>query len=118
MSAEQTKSLMEKRAELEKQLQSLTDRGDALYTPGRSIISDQPQPIDEQTARLLAGKHLVAEFVAVRRVERGEGGWFSSIERHHVRDRPGLVRGNSDRTGLEGKVGVAERLARMGDFRG
>ena len=50
MSAEQTKSLMEKRAELEKQLQSLTDRGDALYTPGRSIISDQPPPIDEQTA--------------------------------------------------------------------
>jgi len=50
MSAEQTKSLMEKRAELEKQLQSLTDRGDALYTPGRPIISDQPPPIDEQTA--------------------------------------------------------------------
>jgi len=50
MSAEQTKSLMEKRAELEKQLQSLTDRGDALYTPGRSIISDQSPPIDEQTA--------------------------------------------------------------------
>ena len=23
---------------------------DALYTPGRSIISDQPPPIDEQTA--------------------------------------------------------------------
>ena len=29
---------------------SLTDRGDALYTPGRSMISDQPPPIDEQTA--------------------------------------------------------------------
>jgi hypothetical protein len=50
MSAEQTKSLMERRAELEKQLQCLTDRGDALYTPGRSIISDQPPPTDEQTA--------------------------------------------------------------------
>ena len=50
MSAEQTKSLMEKRAELEKQLQCLTDRGDALYTPCRSIISDQPPPIDEQAA--------------------------------------------------------------------
>lgn len=50
MSAEQTKSLMEKRAELEKQLQSLTDRGDALYTPGRSIISGDGRPLDEQTA--------------------------------------------------------------------
>ena len=50
MSAEQTKSLMERRAELEKQLQYLTDRGDARYTPGRSIISDQPPPLDEQTA--------------------------------------------------------------------
>lgn len=49
MSAEQTKSLMEKRAELEKQLQSLTDRGDALYTPGRSIISGDGRPY-EQTA--------------------------------------------------------------------
>ena len=48
MSAEQTKSLMEKRAELEKQLQCLTDRGDV--TPGRSIIPDQPPPLDEQTA--------------------------------------------------------------------
>ena len=25
-------------------------QGDALYTPGRSIISDQPPPLDEQTA--------------------------------------------------------------------
>ena len=49
MSAEQTKSLMEKRTVLEKQLQSLTDREDALYTTGRSIISDQPPLIDEQT---------------------------------------------------------------------
>ena len=50
MSAEQTKSHMEKRTVLEKQLQSLTDREDALYTPCRSIISDQPPLIDEQTA--------------------------------------------------------------------
>ena len=50
MSAEQTKSLMEKRTVLEKQLQSRTDREDALYTPCRSIISDQPPLIDEQTA--------------------------------------------------------------------
>src|SRR5262245_3173812 len=50
MSAEQTKSLMEKPVDLEKQLQSLTDRGGALDAPGRSIISDQPPPIHEQTA--------------------------------------------------------------------
>ena len=50
MSAEQSKSLMEKRAELEKQLQSLTDKGDALYTPGMTMISGGPRPIDEQTA--------------------------------------------------------------------
>ena len=50
MSAEQTKSLMEKRAELEKQLQRLTDRRDALYTPGMTMISGEPRPIDEQGA--------------------------------------------------------------------
>ena len=50
MSAERTTSLMEQWAALEKQLQSLTDRRDGLYTPGRSLISDQPPPIDEQTA--------------------------------------------------------------------
>jgi hypothetical protein len=50
MSAEQTKSLMENRAELEKQLQRLTDRRDALYTPGMTMISGEPRPIDEQRA--------------------------------------------------------------------
>jgi hypothetical protein len=50
MSAEQTKSLMENRAELEKQLQRLSDRRDALYTPGMTMISGEPRPIDEQTA--------------------------------------------------------------------
>jgi hypothetical protein len=50
MSAEQAKSLMEKRAELEKQLQSLTDRGGALYTPGMTMISGEPWQIDEQTS--------------------------------------------------------------------
>ena len=50
MSAEQAKSLMEKRAELEKQLQSLTYRGGALYTPGMTMISGEPWQIDEQTS--------------------------------------------------------------------
>ena len=50
MSAEQSKSLVEQRAELEKQLRSLTDSRDGLYMPGMTVISDQPRPIDEQTA--------------------------------------------------------------------
>ena len=50
MSAEHAKILMEKRAELEKQLQSLTGRGDVLYTPGMTMISGDGAPLDEQTA--------------------------------------------------------------------
>jgi hypothetical protein len=56
MSAEQAKSLMEKRAELEKQLQSLTDRGGALYTPGiRRTLADRRA--DVPSDRRAAGGH-------------------------------------------------------------
>jgi transposase len=50
MSTEQSKSLVEQRAELEKQLRSLTDRRDGLYWPGITLVSDQPRSADEQTA--------------------------------------------------------------------
>lgn len=48
MSAEQSKSLVEQRAELEKQLRSLTDRRDGLYWPGITLVSDRPRPENEQ----------------------------------------------------------------------
>ncbi len=50
MSTEQSQKLMERRAELEKQLRSLTDKRDGLYMPGMTIVSDQPPPTNEQTA--------------------------------------------------------------------
>jgi transposase len=50
MSAEQSQKLKERRAELEKQLRSLTERSDGLYFPGLTIVSEQPPPTDEQTA--------------------------------------------------------------------
>ncbi|MGA7456735.1 MAG: hypothetical protein WBW51_05335 [Methyloceanibacter sp.] len=40
---------MERRAELEKQLRKLTEKGDALYTPGRSVVPEHLPETDEQT---------------------------------------------------------------------
>jgi transposase len=50
MSTAQSKSLIERRAELEKQLRSLTDRTGEEYFPGMTIIPGHPRAIDEQTA--------------------------------------------------------------------
>jgi hypothetical protein len=47
MGAKQPKSLVERRAELEKQLRSLTDRRDGLYTPGMTFVSG-PREESEQ----------------------------------------------------------------------
>jgi hypothetical protein len=56
MGAEQTKSLMEQRADLEKQLDDLkAQRRDGLYTPGISILSDQSPSPDEQTDLQIEG---------------------------------------------------------------
>ncbi len=48
MGAEKTKSLMERRAELEKLLRGLMDTRDGLYTPGITMVSDRPPPANEQ----------------------------------------------------------------------
>jgi transposase len=50
MDAEKLKSLMEQRAELEKLLRGLVDTRDDLYTPGITMVSDQPPPANEQVA--------------------------------------------------------------------
>ena len=50
MSTEQTKKLLEQRAELEKQLRSLTGASEALYMPGMTVVSGNPPVADEQTA--------------------------------------------------------------------
>jgi len=95
MSAEQTKSLMEKRTVLEKQLQSLTDREDALYTPGRSIISDQPPLIDEQTAlqieELQAAIAEIDEAPQGRRL--GTARPLSANEVHELKHKSGWPKG-------------------------
>ena len=49
VSANPSKSLLEQRAELERQLRELTERDNVLYTPGRTVVSDQARSIDEQT---------------------------------------------------------------------
>lgn len=48
MGAEKSKSLKERRAELEKLLRGLMDTRDGLYMPGVTIVSDQPPPANEQ----------------------------------------------------------------------
>jgi transposase len=48
MGAENSKSLTEQRAELEKLLRGLLDTRDGLYTPGVTMISGQPPPANEQ----------------------------------------------------------------------
>jgi hypothetical protein len=47
MGAEQSKSLVERRAELEKHLRSLTGRRDGLYTPGRTLVSGPPEESEQ-----------------------------------------------------------------------
>jgi hypothetical protein len=49
MPAELSQSLLERRAELEKQLRDLTDRGNPLYMPGMTVVSGQLSGADEQT---------------------------------------------------------------------
>ena len=49
MPAEPSKSLSERRAELEKQLRELTDRRDPLYMPGMTVVPGQLSATDEQT---------------------------------------------------------------------
>ncbi len=48
MSAEQSKNLMEQRADLEKQLRGLKQRRNLLYTPGITIVSGHAASSDEQ----------------------------------------------------------------------
>jgi hypothetical protein len=48
MGAESSKSLKERRAELEKLLRGLMETRDGLYMPGVTMISDQPPPANEQ----------------------------------------------------------------------
>jgi hypothetical protein len=47
MGAEKRKGLMERRAELEKLLRGLMETRDG-YTPGITMVSDQPPPANEQ----------------------------------------------------------------------
>jgi len=49
MPAEPSKSLLERRAELEKQLRELTERGNPLYMPGLTVVPRQLPATDEQT---------------------------------------------------------------------
>jgi hypothetical protein len=83
MSAEQSKSLMEQRAELEKQLQSLTDKGDALYTPGMTMISGGPdrstsrQPFRSKSCRLPSRKSMKPSRAALSYGETLNGGGLS-----------------------------------------
>jgi hypothetical protein len=49
MPAERSKNLLERRAELERQLRELTDKGDPLYMPGMTVVPGQLPGIDEQT---------------------------------------------------------------------
>lgn len=48
MSVAQTKNLVEQRAQLERQLHHLKTRRTLIYTPGITMVSDQPAPTDEQ----------------------------------------------------------------------
>jgi DNA-binding transcriptional MerR regulator len=48
MSAQQSKSLRERRAELERQLRRLAGRRNELYMPGVTLISGEPPPLPEQ----------------------------------------------------------------------
>jgi hypothetical protein len=48
MSEEQSKSLMEQRMQLERQLRHLQDHRDLLYMPGVTLISGEAPPPSEQ----------------------------------------------------------------------
>ena len=49
MPAEPSKSLLERRAELDKQLRELTERGNPLYMPGMTVVPRPLPAMDEQT---------------------------------------------------------------------
>ena len=59
--AEPSKNLLERRAELEKQLRELTDRGDPLYMPGMTIVPGQLSATEQTELQIEELQAAIAE---------------------------------------------------------